>query len=87
MELQAIHARDLARTKADAAAAAAAAAAADAEARLRIGEAKLEAEENKLLFLKAAHRWRFRRDLKINFAYVVLSHPVSLQLWTLVRLT
>ena len=42
-ELQAIHAHDLAKVKADAAAAAAAEA--DTEARLRIGEVKLVAEE------------------------------------------
>ena len=52
-----------------------------------LGKQSSKLKKITLLFLKAAHRRRFRGDLKINFAQVVLSHLVSLKLWTLVRLT
>ena len=33
-----------------------------------LGKQSSKLKKNTLLFLKAAHRWRFPRDLKINFA-------------------
>ena len=77
-ELRAIHARDLARTTADPASAAAAAA--DAEARLRIGEAKLKAEKKYIALSESGSSVGVLERFKINFAQVVLSHPVSLKL-------
>ena len=66
-ELRAIHARDLARTKADAVAAAAEA---DAEARLRIGEAKFEVEEKYIALsesgLSVAVSRRYKDKLRVS---------------------